>query len=117
MKKTAWIVLPLLLAITTAAGCTSTYAEEQWVKEDTVKYAEQHIGYKLLPDVEDHSLWFGTPGKIGEDTRVYRIRGTVYRAADGRGYDVHAIFTAKSVGGGNTVIGMTSMTIDGVQVV
>ena len=75
MKKTTWIVLPLLLAITMAAGCTPSYAEEQWVKEDTVKYAEQHIGYKLLPDVEDHSLRFGTPGKIGEDTRVYRIRG------------------------------------------
>ena len=54
MKKTTWIVLPLLLAITMVTGCTSSYAEEQWVKEDTVKYAEQHIGYKLLPDVEDH---------------------------------------------------------------
>jgi len=117
MKKTTWIVLPLLLAFLMAAGCTSTYAEEQWVKEDTVKYAEQHIGYKLLPDVEDHSLRLGTPGKIGEDARVYRIRGTVYRAADGRGYEVHAIFTAKSVSGGNTEIEMSSMTIDGVQVV
>jgi len=117
MKKTTWIVLPLLLAFLMAAGCTSSYAEEQWVKEDTVKYAEQHIGYKLLPDVEDHSLRLGTPGKIGEDARVYRIRGTVYRAADGRGYEVHAIFTAKSVSGGNTEIEMSSMTIDGVQVV
>ena len=117
MKKTTWIMLPLLLVIAMVAGCTSTYAEEQWVKEDTVKYAEQHIGYKLLPDVEDHSLRLGTPGKIGEDARVYRIRGTVYRAADGRGYEVHAIFTAKSVSGGNTEIEMSSMTIDGVQVV
>ena len=32
MKKTAWIILPLLLAITMAAGCTSTYAEEQWAR-------------------------------------------------------------------------------------
>ena len=117
MKKTTWIVLPLLLAITMAAGCTPSYAEEQWVKEDTVKYAEQHIGYKLLPDVEDHSLRLGTPGKIGNEARVYRIGGTVYRATDGRGYDVHAIFTAKSVSGGNTEIEMSSMTIDGVQVV
>ena len=117
MKKTALIMLPLLLAFLMATGCTSTYAEEQWVKEDTVKYAEQHIGYKLLPDVEDHDLRFGTPGKIGEDTRVYRIGGTVYRATDGRGYEVHAIFTAKSVSGGNTEIEMSSMTIDGVQVV
>lgn len=117
MKKTALIMLPLLLAFLMAAGCTSSYAEEQWVKEDTVKYAEQHIGYKLLPDVEDHVFRFGTPGEIGTDTRVYRIGGTVYRAADGRGYDVHAIFTAKSVSGGNTEIEMSSMTIDGVQVV
>jgi hypothetical protein len=117
MKRTILLALVLLLAIAMGAGCTSTYAEEQWVKEDTVKYAEQHIGYKLLPDVEDHDLRFGTPGKIGEDTRVYRIGGTVYRAADGRGYDVHAIFTAKSVSGGNTEIEMTSMTIDGVRVV
>ena len=117
MKKTALIMLPLLMAFLMAAGCTSSYAEEQWVKEDTVKYAEQHIGYKLLPDVEDHDLRFGTPGKIGDDTRVYRIGGTVYRTADGRGYDVHAIFTAKSVSGGNTEIEMVSMTIDGAQVV
>ena len=117
MKKTALIMLSLLLVIAMVAGCTSTYAEEQWVKEDTVKYAEQHIGYKLLPDVEDHDLRFGTPGKIGDDTRVYRIGGTVYRAADGRGYDVHAIFAAKSVSGWNTEIEMISMTIDGAQVV
>jgi len=117
MKKTAVITLSLLLAIAMVAGCTSTYAEEQWVKEDTVKYAEQHIGYKLLPDVEDHDLRFGTPGEIGNDTRVYRVGGTVYRAADGRGYEVHAIFTAKSVSGGNTEIEMTSMTIDDARVV
>ena len=117
MKRTVLLALVLLLAITMGAGCTSTYAEEQWVKEDTVKYAEQHIGYKLLPDVEDHDLRFGTPGSIGNEARVYRVGGTVYRAADGRGYDVHAIFTAKSVSGGNTEIEMSSMTIDGVQVV
>ena len=117
MKKTALIMLPLLLAIMMAAGCTSTYAEEQWVKEDTVKYAEQLTGDKRLPDGDDHDPRFGTPGKIGDDTRVYRIGGTVYRAADGRGYEVHAIFTAKSVSGGNTVIEMTSMTIDGARVV
>ena len=32
MKKTTWIMLPLVLAITMAAGCTSIYAEEQWAR-------------------------------------------------------------------------------------
>ena len=117
MTQKGIALVVLVVAAVVGCGCTSTYAEEQWVQEDTIKYAEQHIGYKLLPDVEDHDLRFGTPGESGTDTRVYRIGGTVYRATDGRGYEVHAIFTAKSVSGGNTEIEMSSMTIDGVQVV
>lgn len=32
MKKTVLIMLPLLLAFLMAAGCTSSYAEEQWAR-------------------------------------------------------------------------------------
>ena len=117
------IVLVVLVVVTVAGcGCTSdayTSAEKpevQWAKEITVKCAEQAIGYKLLPNLGDHYLTTEPAGTIGESIRDFRVKGTVYRAYDGRGYDVSATFRIQELAGQNIDVEMQLMSVNGKKV-
>ena len=113
------IVLVVLVVVTvTGCGCTSdayTSAEEpevQWAKEITIKCAEQAIGYKVLPNMDDHLLTTEPAGTIGKDIRDFRVKGTVYRAYDGRGYDVSATFRVQE-SDQDLDVEMRLMSVDG----
>lgn len=117
------IVLVVLVVVTVVGcGCTSdacTNAEEpevQWAKGVTLKCAEQAIGYKLMPEMDDHLLTTEPAGTIGQDIRDFRVKGVVYRAYDGRGYDVSATFRIQELAGQNIDVEMRLMSVNGKRV-
>jgi len=113
------VIVIVVLAVVIVAGCTSgayTDPEVQWAKEVTVKCAEQAIGYKLLPNLEDHCLTTEPAGTIGETIRDFRVTGTVYRAYDGRGYDVSATFRVQELARQNIDVEMRLMSVNGKRI-
>lgn len=112
------IIVLVILGVVMVAGCASEAQasvdppEVQWAKEITIKCAEQAIGYKVLPNMDDHLLTTEPAGTIGKDIRDFRVKGVVYRAYDGRGYDVSASFRVKETGQGLDVE-MRLMSVDG----
>ena len=114
----------MILAVLAIAGCgcvSQTQAsadppEVQWAKEVTLKCAEQAIGYKVLPNMDDHLLTTEPAGTIGKSIRDFRVKGTVYRAYDGRGYDVSATFRIQELAGQNIDVEMRLMSVNGKKV-
>jgi len=116
------ILVVLGVAIVAGSGCVSeSYAsaeepEVQWAKEVTVKCAEQAIGYKILPNLDDHHLTTEPAGTIGRTVHDFRVKGTVYREYDGRGYDVSATFRVQELAGQNIDVEMRLMSVNGKRV-
>ena len=110
----------IILAVLAIAGCgcvSQTQAsadppEVQWAKEVTLKCAEPAIGYKLMPEMDDHYLVTEPAGTIGKNIRDFRVKGVVYRAYDGRGYDVCASFRVQE-SDQDLDVEMRLMSVDG----
>lgn len=112
------IIVLVILGVVMVAGCASEAQasvdppEVQWAKEITIKCAEQAIGYKVLPNMDDHLLTTEPAGTIGKDIRDFRVKGVVYRAYDGRGYDVSATFRVQE-SDQDLDVEMRLMSVDG----
>ena len=111
-------IVLVILGVVMVAGCASEAQasvdppEVQWAKEITIKCAEQAIGYKVLPNMDDHLLTTEPAGTIGKDIRDFRVKGVVYRAYDGRGYDVSATFRVQE-SDQDLDVEMRLMSVDG----
>jgi len=112
------IIVLVILGVVMVAGCASEAQasvdppEVQWAKEITIKCAEQAIGYKVLPNMDDHLLTTEPAGTIGKDIRDFRVKGVVYRAYDGRGYEVSATFRVQE-SDQDLDVEMRLMSVDG----
>ena len=110
----------MILAVLAIAGCgcmsqaqaSADPPEVQWAKEVTLKCAEQAIGYKVLPNMDDHLLTTEPAGTIGKSIRDFRVKGVVYRAYDGCGYDVSASFRVQE-SDQDLDVEMRLMSVDG----